>query len=170
MGVSELWQAQLLPRCSRRLAVNDTFVFLDRISAVVRRRFAATLLVALAVLLATGRAEDKKPKDEAAKNESTAVTKGVATGAAEGAPIPLNKNGTVLYDIKGKRVLLKTHVALQQGSLEMLCCKKQTKEHESILSLDAMAQAVHAGLLTIGAKPGSPVRYNPEFQPPTGQK
>jgi hypothetical protein len=122
---------------------------------------AATLLaVTAAVAVING--EDKQAKDADAKNAPPV--------AAEAGLVPLNKQGTVLLDKKGKRVLLKTQVALRQGSLEMLCCKKQTKEHESILSLDAMAQVVHTGLLAIDAKPGTPVQYNPEFQAPTGQK
>ena len=85
-------------------------------------------------------------------------------------PTPLNKKGTVLLDKKGKRLLLKTEVVLDQGMLELLCCLKQTKEHESILSLDAKAQEVHAALLALGANPGTPVRFNPKFEPPTGPK
>jgi hypothetical protein len=125
------------------------------------KRGITAAIMAFAMSLVAVRADDKPAKEEAAKEEP---------GKADGGLVPLNKEGTVLMDLKGKRVLLKTQVALRQGSLEMLCCKKQTKEHESILSLDAMAQAVHAGLLRIGAKPGTPVQYNPEFQAPTGQK
>ena len=83
---------------------------------------------------------------------------------------PLNKQETVLLDKAGKRLLLKTRVVLREGVLEMLCCPKRSKEHESILSVDARAYTVHAGLLAIGAKPGKPVSYMPEFAPPTGQK
>lgn len=85
-------------------------------------------------------------------------------------PVSLNKQGTVLLDLKQKKLLLKTHVCLVEGVLEMLCCKKQTKEHESILSIDSSAKAIHAGLLAIGAKAGTPVRFTPKFEPPTGQK
>jgi len=87
-----------------------------------------------------------------------------------GEPIPLNKQGTVLLDKKNKRLLLKTHVVQQNRSLELFCCLKGSKEHESILSLDAKAYVVHTGLLALGAKPGTPVRYDPEYHPPTGQK
>lgn len=86
------------------------------------------------------------------------------------APVSLNKQGTVLLDMKQKKLLLKTHVCLVEGVLEMLCCKKQTKEHESILSIDSSAKAIHAGLLAIGAKAGTSVRFTPKFEPPTGQK
>jgi hypothetical protein len=99
---------------------------------------------------------------------------GMRATAADGdaAPrlVPLTKNGAVLLDAPGRRVVLKGKVVLRQGLLEMLVCKKQTKEHESILSVDAPVFVVHTALLAIGAKPGTGVRYSPRFQPPTGQK
>ncbi len=84
--------------------------------------------------------------------------------------VPLNKSGTVLLDLKRNRLRLKANVVLREGLLEMLCCRKQTKEHESILSVDAKAFVIHTGLLTLGAKKGTPVRFAPKFEGPTGQR
>jgi len=84
-------------------------------------------------------------------------------------PVALNKNKTVLLDKQKKRLLLKTRVVLREGLLEMLLCKNQTKEHESILAIDAPAYVIHTGLLALGCKPGTPVRFEPKFQFPTGQ-
>lgn len=83
---------------------------------------------------------------------------------------PLNPAGTVLLDVANKRVLLRGELCRRDGLLEMLVCKAQTKEHESIISVDAEAQVIHAALLAIGAKPGSPATFQPEYMPPTGQK
>lgn len=85
-------------------------------------------------------------------------------------PVPLNKQGTVLLDVDGKRMLLKTKVCLREGVLEMFCCLKQTKEHESILTIDSEAYVIHTGLLALGAKPGSPVKFQPEYTPPKGTR
>jgi hypothetical protein len=85
-------------------------------------------------------------------------------------PKPLNKPGTVLLDAKNKKLLLKSEVVLREGLLELFVCLKQTKEHESILAVNTQAQIVHAGLLALGAQAGSPVRWQPEFQPATGQQ
>ena len=85
-------------------------------------------------------------------------------------PVPLNKLGTVLLDVDGKRLLLKTKVCLREGVLEMFCCLKHTKEHESILSLDSEAFVIHTGLLALGAKAGSPVKFQPEYSPPKGTR
>lgn len=90
--------------------------------------------------------------------------------AAEVVPVPLNKNGTVLLDQQNQRLLLKGEVCLRQGVLEMFLCGKQTKEHESIVTLDAKASVIHAGLLALGMKPGQPVRFQPEYQAPQGQQ
>lgn len=83
---------------------------------------------------------------------------------------PLNKQETVLLDADGKRLILKSEVVLTEGLLELLACLKQTKEHEAILSVPCKAREVHAGLLALGAEPGTPVQFTPDFKPPTGQK
>jgi hypothetical protein len=85
-------------------------------------------------------------------------------------PVPLNPQGTVLIDRKDKRLLLKAKVVLREGILEMFLCKAQTKEHESILAIDSDAFIIHAGLQVLGAEPGSPVRFDEKFHPPTGPR
>lgn len=90
--------------------------------------------------------------------------------AADGKLVPLTKSGAVALDPKGKKLLLKTKVVLKEGVLEMLVCKKQTKEHEAILSLDAPAFVVHSGLLALGLEPGAPVQFNPEYKAPSGAR
>lgn len=85
-------------------------------------------------------------------------------------PVPLNKKGTVFLDKPRKRLLLKTRVVLREGILEMFCCRRNTKEHESILAVDSPAYIVHAGLLALGVKPGTPAKFDPKFVAPTGQE
>jgi hypothetical protein len=82
----------------------------------------------------------------------------------------LNKSGTVQIDLKGKRLLVQSEVVLREGLLEMLACLKQTKEHESILGVDAKAQLIHAGLVALGAEVGHPAKFVPEYQPASGQR
>ena len=100
-------------------------------------------------------------------------TRPAAKAGAEAADklVPLNKSATVLLDKTGKRVLVKAKVVLREGLLEMLLCKTHTKEHESILAFEGQAYLIHAGLLAIGARPGTPVSYlDGETKPPTGQR
>jgi hypothetical protein len=76
-----------------------------------------------------------------------------------------------------KRVLFAAEVCTRQGvMLEVLCCKKNTKEHESILAVDLDARFIHAALLGAGAKAGKPVQFvnlqtqEAEYKPASGQK
>jgi hypothetical protein len=81
----------------------------------------------------------------------------------------LSQTGAVWLDTKRKAVVVDGQVCLRAGQLEMFACPKGTKEHESIVSLNCQAQEVHAGLLAAGATPGTPVRFDPEYKPATGQ-
>lgn len=105
-----------------------------------------------------------------AKGEELPPTK-LPADLLEGSKLtPLNPQGTVLLDFPGKRVLLKTKVCLTRGALEMFLCLKQTKEHESILSIDSEAFTIHGALVALGAKEGRPVQFSPEYVAPSGDK
>ncbi|MHB1424154.1 MAG: YdjY domain-containing protein [Gemmataceae bacterium] len=69
---------------------------------------------------------------------------------------------------KKRRVLVSAEVCLREGQLEQLLCRRNTKEHEAILSADADARQIHAALLAAEAEPGSPVRYVPKYRPASG--
>jgi hypothetical protein len=76
----------------------------------------------------------------------------------------------VWLDNENKRVGMKAKVVLREGALEMLVCLKHTKEHESILAVDAPATLVHTQLVLAGAVPGKPVQFFPDYRPATGQE
>ncbi len=84
--------------------------------------------------------------------------------------VPLNVQKTLFLDPKEKCLYLQGSVVLNAGLLEMLCCRVQSKEHESIIAVNCKAYPIHTGLLALKAKPGKPVSFNPEYQPPTGEK
>lgn len=136
--------------------------------------------------------EDLKPQSDSPAQQSAEVPATDSTDAAEvgAAPkkspgtklpddllegsklTPLNPKETVLLDLAGKRILLKSRVCLTEGLLEMLLCPHQTKEHESILSTQAQAYTVHTGLLALGCKEGTAARYDPDTEkyiPASGQ-
>ena len=139
-------------------------------SRLARREFLGALAIVSGTALATGKlaaAAEQKGNDS---KEKTATTDKPTDGKKSQEPVPFNKQGTVLLDVDGKRVLLKTKVCLREGVLEMFCCLKQTKEHESILSIDAEAYAVHTALLALGANVGSPVKFQPEYSPAKGTR
>jgi hypothetical protein len=80
----------------------------------------------------------------------------------------LPKPDEVWVDAKNKQVLVDGYVSLREGYLEMFACLVGTKEHESIVAVRSRAHPIHAALLAIGARSGTPVQYVPEFRPPTG--
>jgi hypothetical protein len=79
----------------------------------------------------------------------------------------LSKEGRIWVDKQNKRVIVDGFVTLREGQLEMFACPVGTKEHESIVAVFASSQAVHAGLLAIGAKQGKPTEFEP-YKPATG--
>lgn len=81
----------------------------------------------------------------------------------------LSKHGRLWIDPEVHRVYLDGYVTLKRGPLEMFACPVGTKEHESIVAALARSREVHAALLAVGADSGTPVRFDPEFLPPTGQ-
>jgi len=77
---------------------------------------------------------------------------------------------------KTRRVLVSTEVCLREGPLEVLLCKKGTKEHEAILRVDVDVQKLHELLLLAGAEAGKPTQFiDPKtelaaYKPATGTK
>ncbi len=82
--------------------------------------------------------------------------------------IPLNPAKTAFIDKEQGRILMVGQVCQRAAPLEMFVCPKNTKEHESIVSVDVSPAAVHAGLIAVGAKPGKPVSFDPDYQSATG--
>jgi hypothetical protein len=76
----------------------------------------------------------------------------------------------VELEVQGKkrRVLVSATVCLRKGQLEQLLCRKNTKEHEAILSADVDARKIHEALILAGAVEGSPVRFVPRYRPASG--
>ncbi|MFW6124817.1 MAG: YdjY domain-containing protein, partial [Pirellulales bacterium] len=83
----------------------------------------------------------------------------------------LDPKAAIWVDAKSKRLVLMGRVVLRNAPLELFACLRNSKEHESVVAIDAFAQkayVIHAGLLAVGAEPGSPVQWQPSYQPPSG--
>jgi len=76
----------------------------------------------------------------------------------------------IWLDYKNKQVIVGGKICLVAGPLEMLICPRGTKEHETIVSVNAESWQVHAALLAVGAEPGVPSRWVPEYTPAWGPK
>jgi hypothetical protein len=79
-----------------------------------------------------------------------------------------NPDFDVWIDPQRRAVIVHGVVCFRDGPLEMFACPRQTKEHESVVSVNSSAQLIHAALLGIGAETGQPVQFLPEFRPPSG--
>ena len=85
----------------------------------------------------------------------------------------------IRVDRRKSEVIIRSQIASRNGFLEQLVCKAGTREHESLLAVEAAPKMIHAALLAAGFTAGSPGSWselppdaagNPvlAFQPPTG--
>lgn len=81
----------------------------------------------------------------------------------------LSQQSSLWVDMKGKRVFTDGYVAQREAYLELFACPAETKEHESIVGVVAKSSELHAALLAVGAVQGTPVRFDTEYIPATGQ-
>ena len=90
-------------------------------------------------------------------------------GAAEiRAPNPALEEAIKKLKMPGVAINLKAHcvdiegkICLDKGMLELVACTKGTKEHESIVVIEARPMHIHTALLLLGAKPGNPAMRKP---------
>lgn len=77
----------------------------------------------------------------------------------------------VRIDWTHRTVEVDAKVVFRKGSLELLACSPNTREHESILVVSARPLHIFQALGLIGAEPGRPARYDiqkDKWIPPTG--
>lgn len=103
----------------------------------------------------------EEPTKDPAKPEAKGQTEAEAKKEAERL-VELTQNREELV-MPGMKILIKkgyvdvdAKVCLTEGLLELIACTKDSKEHESMIAIDAKAAHVHAALLLIGAEPGNP--------------
>jgi hypothetical protein len=82
----------------------------------------------------------------------------------------VSPDSAVWIDKENKRVIVEGEICLTKGLLEMFACPRDTKEHESVVSANAKAYVVHAALLALGAKQGTPVQFDPQYVPASGAR
>ena len=84
----------------------------------------------------------------------------------------LSDKHEIWVDFENKTVIAGGYICMTTGSLEVFACPRRTKEHESVVSVHAMASQIHAALLALGASPGKPVQWpfeeNEKYIPASG--
>lgn len=86
----------------------------------------------------------------------------VEVEAAEEEPAtPPIKLPGIEIDTEGEFVDVEAKVCLEEGLLELVACTTGTKEHESVVVIDASPIHIHTALLLIGARNGNPAMRKP---------
>lgn len=82
--------------------------------------------------------------------------------------VEVGKN--VFLEVEGdkRRVLINGIICRRTDQLEQFMCRKNTKEHEAIVSADIDAAKVHLALTLAKAEAGNPVKFQPKFMPASG--
>jgi len=95
---------------------------------------------------------------------------------APAAPAKAEMRGIKL-DREAGHIDLDAKVVLREGEwLELLACTPGTREHESILTVEAQPRNIHLALILLGLEPGSPLKWQRlddgevKVHPPTGPK
>ena len=113
-------------------------------------------------------AEDREPLDL-----ETLRKKDEAEFAKQTIKIPaswkrMSKDSQLWVDKKNRKVIVRGAICLREGLLEMFACPRNTKEHESIISVHARAYEAHATLLALGIRPGKPMLWMEDYRPVSG--
>jgi ketosteroid isomerase-like protein len=137
-------------------------------------RFLTAALVAPFVFAAVAAAQEKEENGAAEKpaEQKPAAENSAAAPASQAADdaglVRLSKEDAVWIHPQRKLVVIEGEVAFREGFLEMFACPKGTKEHESLIAVNTKAYVIHAALLAVGAEPGRPVQFNPEYRAAEG--
>jgi hypothetical protein len=115
-------------------------------------------------------AETENRKDAEAQTRRAVEETVVATVDEPEKLRRLDKTAPIWVSVDRKRVVLGGVVCLREGPLEFFACRRGSKEHESVVSLDVAPHLIHAALLAVGAKQGKPAKFDPVFAPPTGEE
>ncbi len=84
-----------------------------------------------------------------------------ATKSAPRSPRKHVKLPGLVINLEERCVDLEGSVCLDRGYLELIACTKGSKEHESIVAIEARPMHIHAALLLLGANPGNPAMRRP---------
>lgn len=80
----------------------------------------------------------------------------------------LSPTEEIWVDFQAKKLVIGGRIAIDEGPIELLACPSGSKEHESIVAVNASPRLVYAGLLALGLEPGSPATSAPDFVAASG--
>ena len=93
---------------------------------------------------------------EPASDQESTVEKPAAEPARKNLELP----GLVI-NFQKRCVDIEATICLDEGMLELIACVKGSKEHESIVAIEARPMHIHTALLLLGANNGTPAMSRP---------
>jgi hypothetical protein len=84
--------------------------------------------------------------------------------------VPFDPVYPVWVDKVRKQVVLVGQVSKPDYRLEFFACSDLGRGYEAVVVVNTRASIVHLALLAVGAEPGHPVQFDPEYKPPMGQE
>ncbi len=115
------------------------------------------LLLPLLLMLTACLSACRRPAPPPPMNATTHCP---SVSAPASAPTSRPTLPAIHIDRASNTIAIQAYVALRQGPLELLLCRRLTKEYESILTTDARPSHIHAALLALGLDPGRPAYYD----------
>jgi hypothetical protein len=103
----------------------------------------------------TARPAGSAKTDTKAKPQAAATENSTRNPALEEAIKKLKIPGMAI-NLEQRCLDIESRVCLEKGLLELVACTKGSKEHESIVAIEAKAVHVHTALLLLGAEAGNP--------------
>ncbi|RJP36379.1 MAG: hypothetical protein C4547_07450 [Phycisphaerales bacterium] len=134
---------------------------------IVRRGHLFSASVMVGVLLGAPMAMPQQPRSDPTEAKAPQSETETGPGGKRVAFAP-----GVTLDWGRKAVEVAGVVVLREGPLELLACSPRTREHESIIRVDARPVDIFKAMGLVGIEPGKPVRYDEEkdaWLPPVGE-
>ncbi len=116
----------------------------------------AVAMGGMALRAAAREVPDGSPGSDAKKPTTKPASKPASRPAPKNAKLP-----GIVINFRQRCVDVESSICLDHGALELIACTKGSKEHESIVTINAKAMHIHAALLLLGANPGNPAMQKP---------
>jgi hypothetical protein len=119
-------------------------------------RTLASLFLSIPVILCAGEnpAAGTSPETDAKKTQAAESLSPQLQAALEKLVMPGVKINVAEWSVD-----VDARVCLVEGMLELIACTKDSKEHESIIRVEAKPSHIHTALLLMRAKPGHPAMH-----------
>ena len=120
------------------------------------------LLRSVFLVLVAGLPPIQPGRDSTTRPATQPATTSVATAPAGAGSRVVPFQPGIRIDWARRQVEVEATVILREGALELFACSPDSREHESIVRIEARPLFVFQALGLIGLTEGHPVRYDPE--------